>query len=88
MRIGVEKVEDLDPTPSRTVAEYLSVLDDAAFGGATTVEPKAISPIDPAACCTASANSVAAYSRTATWEVRRAVRVAALELELAKRVDI
>jgi hypothetical protein len=67
MRIGVEKVEDLDPTPSRTVAEYLSVLDDAAFGGATTVEPKAISPIDPAACCTASANSVAAYSRTATW---------------------
>ncbi len=43
-RRGVAKVEDLDPTSSRAVAEYLSVLDDAAFGGATPVEPKAISP--------------------------------------------
>jgi hypothetical protein len=41
------KVEDLDPTSSRAVAEYLSVLDDAAFGGATPVEPKVISPTDP-----------------------------------------
>ena len=32
-RRGVAKVEDLDPTSSRTVADYLSVLDDAAFGG-------------------------------------------------------
>ena len=48
-RRGVAKVEDLDPTSSRAVAEYLSVLDDAAFGGATPVEPKAISPTDPAA---------------------------------------
>src|SRR6202158_2766916 len=45
----VAKVEDLDPTSSRAVAEYLSVLDDAAFGGATPVEPKSISPTDPAA---------------------------------------
>ena len=43
-RRGVGKVEDLDPTWSRAVAEYLSVLDDAAFGGATPVEPKVISP--------------------------------------------
>ena len=48
-RRSVAKVEDLDPTSSRAVAEYLSVLDDAAFGGATPVEPKAISPTDPAA---------------------------------------
>ncbi len=48
-RRGVSKVEDLDPTSSRAVAEYLSVLDDAAFGGATPAEPKAISPTDPAA---------------------------------------
>src|SRR5215472_4121911 len=41
-RRGVAKVEDLDPTSSRAVAEYLSVLDDAAFGGATPVEPKSI----------------------------------------------
>jgi hypothetical protein len=34
-RRGVAKIEDLDPTSSRAVAEYLSVLDDAAFGGAS-----------------------------------------------------
>ena len=37
-RRGVAKVEDLDPASSRAVAEYLSVLDDAAFGGASTSE--------------------------------------------------
>ena len=61
-RRGVAKVEDLDPTSSRTVAEYLSVLDDAAFGGATLVEPKAISPTDPAARHTAAANTPAVYA--------------------------
>src|SRR5271163_4819594 len=61
-RRSVAKVEDLDPISSRAVAEYLSVLDDAAFGGATPVEPKAISPTDPAARYTASANSVAGYA--------------------------
>jgi len=61
-RRGVAKVEDLDPTSSRAVAEYLSILDDAGFGGATPVEPKAISPTDPAARYTASGNSVAAYA--------------------------
>ena len=48
-RRSVAKVEDLVPTSSRAVAEYLSVLDDAAFSGATAVEPKVISPTDPAA---------------------------------------
>ena len=38
-RRSVATVEDLDPTSSRAVAEYLSVLDDAAFGGATPIEP-------------------------------------------------
>ena len=61
-RRSVAKAEDLDPTSSRAVAEYLTVLDDAAFGGATPVEPKAISPTDPAARYTASANSVAGYA--------------------------
>jgi hypothetical protein len=61
-RRGVAKVEDLDPTSNWAVTEYLSVLDDAAFGGATPVEPKAISPTDPAARYTASSNSVAAYA--------------------------
>ena len=61
-RRSVAKVEDLVPTSSRAVAEYLSVLDDAAFSGATAVEPKVISPTDPAARYTASANSVAGYA--------------------------
>ena len=61
-RRGVAKIEDLDPTSNRAVAEYLSVLDDAAFGGATSVEPKTISPTDPAARYTASANAVAGYA--------------------------
>jgi len=45
---------DLDPTSNRAVTEYLAVLDDAAFGAATPVEPKAISPTDPAARWTAA----------------------------------
>jgi hypothetical protein len=61
-RRSVAKVEDLVPTSSRAVAEYLSVLDDAAFGGATPAEPKVFSPTDPAARYTASANSVAGYA--------------------------
>jgi Transposase DDE domain len=61
-RRRVAKVEDLDPTSSRTVAEYLSVLDDAAFGGASASKPKAISPIDPAARYTAAANTAAVYA--------------------------
>ena len=61
-RRAVAKIEDLGPTSSRAVAEYLSVLDDAAFSGATPVEPKVISPTDPAARYTASANSVAGYA--------------------------
>jgi transposase len=61
-RRGVAKVEDLDPTSSRAIAEYLSVLDDAAFGGASSSEPKAISPVDPAARYTAAANSAAVYA--------------------------
>ena len=61
-RRGVAKVEDLDPASNRAVAEYLSVLDDAAFGGATPVEPKAISPTDPAARYTAAADGPADYA--------------------------
>ena len=61
-RRGVAKVEELDPTSSRAVAEYLSVLDDAAFGGATAVEPKSISPTDPAGRNTAAADTPAFYA--------------------------
>src|SRR5271167_4848890 len=61
-RRGVAKAEDLDPTSSRAVAEFLSVLDDATFGGASPSEPKAIWPVDPAARYTAAANNGAVYA--------------------------
>ena len=60
-RRSVAKVEDLYPTSNRAVADSVGP-DDAAFGGATPIEPKAISPTDPAARYTASANSVAGYA--------------------------
>jgi hypothetical protein len=34
---------------TRATREYLDTLDDAAFGAATSVQPKALSPSDPAA---------------------------------------
>jgi transposase len=47
---GVEGEKGLPPqAPGRAVQEYLAVLDDAAFGAATEVTPKFISPADPAA---------------------------------------
>ena len=36
-------------TASRAVKEYLATLDDAAFGAASDVRPKFVSPSDPAA---------------------------------------
>lgn len=53
---------DLAPTSSRAVAEYLSVLDDAAFGAAPPVEPNVISPGDPAARYTATAEGPAVFA--------------------------
>jgi hypothetical protein len=61
-RRGVAKVEDLNLTSNRAVAEYLAVLADAAFGGATPVAPKAILPTDPAARYTAAADAPAVYA--------------------------
>ena len=46
---------------SRAVREYLDVLDDAAFGSATPVAPKAISPVDPAARWTAQKGGPAEF---------------------------
>jgi hypothetical protein len=47
---GIEGEKGLPPeVTGRAVEEYLSVLDDAAFGAATEVTPKFISPADPAA---------------------------------------
>ena len=52
---GVATTADLDPQDAtRAVKEYLAVLDDAAFGAATDVAPKFVSPVDPAARWTAA----------------------------------
>src|SRR5471032_946063 len=61
-RRGLANAGELDPTSSRAVVEYLAVLDDAAFGGATPVEPKFVSPTDPAARWTAEAGGPAVYA--------------------------
>jgi transposase len=53
---------ELAPAANRAVAEYLAVLDDAAFGAATPVEPKSISPVDPAARWTAAKGGAAVYA--------------------------
>src|SRR5271169_2085865 len=47
---GSEWIKERDPeTASRAVKEYMATLDDAAFGAATQVTPKFVSPSDPAA---------------------------------------
>ena len=60
---GVEGSQGLAPeTSSRAVDEYLAVLDDAAFGGATEVTPKFISPSDPAARWTSAHGGLAFFA--------------------------
>jgi len=52
---AVDRPEQLpDETTSHAVREYLAVLDDAAFGGATPVAPKQLAVADPAARWTAA----------------------------------
>src|SRR6266478_3942018 len=50
---GVDTADQLDPNANRAVAEYFAAKSDIVEGGATPVEPKFISPVDPAARWTA-----------------------------------
>jgi len=60
---GAANPGDLNPDgASRAVDEYLAMLDDAAFGAATEVPPKFVSPTDPAARCRAAAGGLAYYA--------------------------
>jgi transposase len=60
---GVASNEELAAcNANRAVAEYLAVLDDAAFGAATEVKPKFISPTDPAARWTAAVGGPACFA--------------------------
>jgi transposase len=52
---------------SRAVEEYLAVLDDAAFGVATPVTPKFISPADPAARWTGANGGLAFFAYSANY---------------------
>ena len=55
-----------DPeTASRAVKEYLATLDDAAFGAASDVTPKFVSPSDPAAQWTGAMRGPAFFIRQA-----------------------
>ena len=59
----------------RAIDEYLAVLDDAAFGAATEIVPKFISPADPAARCTGAhrAQEFFAYSTNYLIDVANAI---------------
>jgi transposase len=75
---GIEGEKGLPPeVTSRAVEEYLAVLDDAAFGAATEVTPKFISPADPAARWTGAHGGQAffAYSTNYLIDVDNAIIV-------------
>jgi len=60
---GAEWSRERGPaTASRAVKEYLATLDDAAFGAATEVTPKFVSPSDPAAQWTGAMKSAAFFA--------------------------
>lgn len=67
----------LPETVSRATREYLDTLDDAAFGGATPVQPKTLSPSDPAARFTGANGDRAffAYSTNYLVDLENAVIV-------------
>ena len=60
---GHEWSKEIDPeVASRAVQEYLATLDDAAFGAASAVTPKFVSPSDPAAQWTGALKSAAFFA--------------------------
>ncbi len=65
---GVEGSKRLPPElSSRAVDEYLAMLDDAAFGAATEVTPKFLSPADPAARWTGAHGGQAFFAYCANY---------------------
>ncbi len=75
---GIEGDKGLPPeAASRAIEEYLAVLDDAAFGAATEVTPKFISPSDSAARWTGAHGGQAffAYSTNYLIDTENAIIV-------------
>jgi IS5 family transposase len=67
---GVEGTDGLPPeSVSRAAREYLAALDDAAFGAATAVVPKFVSPSDPAARWTGADGGLAYFAYAANYLV-------------------
>ena len=65
---GIEGEKGLPPEATgRAVEEYLAVLDDAAFGAATDVVPKFVSPADPAARWTAAHGGQAFFAYSTNY---------------------
>jgi transposase len=94
---GIEGAKGLPPeAASRAVGEYLAVLDDAAFGAATDVPPKFISPADPAARWTGahggqaffaySANYLADLDHAIVVDVEATTAIRQAEVTAAKRM--
>src|SRR5258706_1132503 len=70
---GSERIKGGNPeTASQAVKEYMATLDDAAFGAATKVTPKFVSPSDPAAQWTGAMRGPAffAYSNNYLIDVK------------------
>ena len=75
---GIEGDKGLPPEVfGRAIDEYLAVLDDAAFGAATEVTPKFVSPSDPAARWTGAHGGQAffAYSTNYLIDTENAIIV-------------
>jgi len=75
---GIEGEKGLPPEASgRAIDEYRAVLDDAAFGAATEVTPKFVSPSDPAARWTGAHGGQAffAYSTNYLIDTENAIIV-------------
>src|SRR5471032_213764 len=94
---GTDGAKGLDPeVTSRAVEEYLAVLDDAAFGGATPVVPKFISPADPASRWTGANGGLAFFAyctnylidlkHALTMDVEATTAVRPAEITAAKRM--
>ena len=60
---GAQWNKDIDPEPARrAVKEYLATLDDPAYGTASDVTPKFVSPSDPAAQWTGALRNAAFFA--------------------------
>lgn len=88
---GIEGDKGLPPEAAgRAIDEYLAVLDDAAFGAATEVTPKFVSPSDPAARWTGAHGSQAffAYSTNYLIDVENAIIVDVEATTAIRQADV